>query len=427
MSDTGSFLRKFISNNFWVLILVNSANVFNYLFYFVLGRSLSPDTYGVFNSLNALIAFFAAPMVVIQLTIAKFCSQMERVDTGLFSKISTMGLGLVASVLVGIAFLFLPTIASFLKMEGHEIAIAIMLVVFGGTIMLSVPLGLLQGLRRFKAFGRLNVILSVTRFILVLILVWGIGFCVKGAATSVLLAIILTLFMGYYHLKDISVVPGTRLQDGLFKKMIRYSVPTMVSTGIIMGFFNLDIVMVRYYCEPFDSGMYAAASVLGHVAYVLPAVLVTVLFPEVAYSQNAGETSRRVFVLSFLMTAALSFLVVIVCLFFSEELLVLTYGAKYAGASQLLIYISIAMIGLVLTNVFVIFGMAQSDFKFLWSLIFGMILFLVQVSCWHEFPLDIARALIISSFTMLAGCFLWRSKQIYSSLVDIYRHHGLDH
>ena len=419
VAGDGGVLRKFISNNFLVLILINSGNVFNYLFYFVLGRTLSPSDYGVFNALNSLLVVLVAPMTVVQLVVARFSTQLTDRTLAAFAQKLTKWLLVFILAIMVIGILSVPQVAVFLNVP-HKWPIIVMVMVLGGTLGLSIPLGLLQGLRRFRLYGILNLCLSVLRLALTLALVWWIGLGLNGVVSSVFLAVLITLLIGYYFLKDVFLIRGGELPKALPRDLFKYSIPTLVSSTIVIGFLNLDIVLVRHYCTPEASGIYASAAVIGHIAYLLPSVLVTVMFPEVAHSQRQGENSRKVFFVSFLMTALLSGGVTLVCTICPELILTMTYGEKYRAAAQLLPIVSLAMTSLVLANVFVAYGMAQADFKFLWGLGGGMVMFFCLVFFRHESPEQIATALLFSSFALLITGVLWRSRQILAVIRSLF-------
>ena len=91
------------------------------------------------------------------------------------------------------------------------------------------------------------------------------------------------------------------------------------------------------------------------------------------------------------------------------------------GASILLPMISLAMTLLSLVNVLVTYGMAQGDFKYLWSLGSGLAAFIISILIWHDTPYQIACALMLSIFYMLCGCILWRSSQIVSGIKGLVK------
>ncbi len=68
---------KFIKNNISTLLLVNTASGINYLFQVAVARKLSVDDFGVFNSLNALVAILSAPFSIVTLICSRSTAQLS--------------------------------------------------------------------------------------------------------------------------------------------------------------------------------------------------------------------------------------------------------------------------------------------------------------------------------------------------------------
>ena len=73
---TSLSLKKFIWNNTIVFILLNSSGALNYIFQIILGRTLTPDQYGSFNSLLALSALITTPFTILHLVFSRFIAMM---------------------------------------------------------------------------------------------------------------------------------------------------------------------------------------------------------------------------------------------------------------------------------------------------------------------------------------------------------------
>ena len=76
-------MRRFLKNNFVVLVFVNIGNVLNYLFQLVLGRSLSLQEFGEFNSIISLAVITTTPIAVLPLVVSKFTVQLSEKSNGM--------------------------------------------------------------------------------------------------------------------------------------------------------------------------------------------------------------------------------------------------------------------------------------------------------------------------------------------------------
>ncbi|MCH8313426.1 MAG: hypothetical protein IID17_10620 [Nitrospinae bacterium] len=70
-------MRKFLRNNLLILVLLNSSNIFSYLFQLVAGRTLTTIDYGTFNAVNSLAVILSAPVAVLPLVFSRYTVKLE--------------------------------------------------------------------------------------------------------------------------------------------------------------------------------------------------------------------------------------------------------------------------------------------------------------------------------------------------------------
>ena len=68
-------MKRFLKQNIVILVLLNSGNLFNYLFQLVVGRCMSPADFGGFNALNSTMVIFSAPLAIVPLVMARFTAR----------------------------------------------------------------------------------------------------------------------------------------------------------------------------------------------------------------------------------------------------------------------------------------------------------------------------------------------------------------
>ena len=138
--------NKFLRNNILVLLLTNTGNVFSYLFQVFVGRNLTPEEYGAFNSLNSMGVLIATPLAVLPFVLSKFTVQftfegLEKVRE-LFH-ISLKWLSLMSVVVFGFGIAGLPLIRDYLNLE-TSVPVSIMLLQLSICLFMPVTLGILQ-------------------------------------------------------------------------------------------------------------------------------------------------------------------------------------------------------------------------------------------------------------------------------------------
>jgi O-antigen/teichoic acid export membrane protein len=405
-------VRNFLRNNFLLLILLNSANVFNYFFQLLVGRVLTPEDFGSFNSLSSIAIILAAPAAVLPLVYSRYAvslslKSLEHIKGLLVSGLRNMTL--LAGVLLLIGILAIPWIKTYLHLNA-TLPIVIMLVGLALSILCPVLLGVLQGLNRYWLFGLGSTSLSLGRFLFGLVLVLFLPLGVNGALLAGTLGVAITLIIGLWAVRDIMALKVESLTQATVRDMLRYSFPVFLTTAMVTILFNLDLVLVRHYCSPEEAGFYATAAIIGRIALFLPGTLVNVLFPEAAKNKDMGERNSNILWLNLALTLLLGGSVAFFFWFWPQEIIVFLFGEKYSEAAPLLRILSLGMAFLAIANSIFTYNLAHANYFYLWPLFFGVVVKVVLIILFHDSALVIAKivllAIVITILGTLIGLFL---------------------
>ncbi len=402
-------MRKFLRNNMLILVLLNSSNIFSYLFQLVAGRSLTTGDYGSFNALNSMAVILSAPVAVLPLVFSRYTVKLDARGLGQVKSLLVEGfrwMVFIAGALFLVGLAAIPWLQDFLHLE-TKIPIVIMLVQLTLSLLFPVLLGMIQGLHRFTAFGICGSSVSLVRFLSGLLFISALGWGVNGALLSGTIGTLIALGIGLWAVRDILKIPGETLPHDLFSEMRKYSFPVFLSTTMVMALGNLDIVLVKHYCSPEEAGLYSIAAILGRIALFLPGVLIVVLFPEAAKAQTAGNEDSRILWFSLGLTALLGGSFALACTLWPEQIIALLFGEKYQAGAGLLKVISLAMAMLAIANVIFTYCLARSEFKFLWPLAVGVAMMLLLIFNFHDSALTIATMVLYSIGLILAGTLAW--------------------
>jgi len=419
-------VKRFLKQNFVILILLNSGNLFNYLFQLVVGRSMSPADFGGFNALNSTMVIFAAPLAIVPLVMARFTARFVLTDMGLvralLSRAALYATGL-AAIAYGIGALCLPLLQSFLHIESAT-PILLMLGVMAGSFVLPVPWGMLQGLQRFTGYGIAGASNALFRLLGALLFVMFLTWGINGALLSSLTGIAVAIAVNCLFLRDVFPVKPSPLPKGLIKEVGTYSIGMLLSSVIVMVLGNLDLVLVRHYCDAEGAGLYATAAILGRIAFYLPSVLMSVLFTEAATAKEAGRNDLSSLWTSMGLTALLGGGFALFCLIASKFVVKLLFGASYTAAGPLLTVISSAMALLAVANILFVYFQARSEFGFVWFQVAGVGLFLGLVTVFHDTPMTVAWLLFSGISVMLVGSLVWLLVRVRSRKPEVMPHAG---
>jgi O-antigen/teichoic acid export membrane protein len=397
---------RFLQINFLVAIILNSANLFNYLSQIIVARLLPTVDYGAYNALNSFSAIVLAPLGVMPFIITRYTVRLNTLEQVkmLLWKFS-QGLFVIGFVLLITSLLSLSWLKTYLNINSNlPIIITIVTAVLG--LFLPVLSSTLQGLHRLIAYSWVMTGATIIRLIMILILVvW-----LSGKLNSALLTSLITtgtmLGVCLWLLRDVLQQPSALLPAGIFREMARYAIPVAIFSIFTSYVHNLDLVLVQHYL-PEDSGLYATATVLGKIAFFVPIVLAIVLFPEAARNQEEGAENPRFLWLTLWGTALLGGGVALLFNLFPEMIISLLFGKQYIESAPLLQIISIAMALLALSNVIFTYNLAHFRYGFLWFLAGGVGLLYSLIHFFHDTPLVIAQILLLSTSLIFIGSLGW--------------------
>ncbi len=407
-----SFLKQFLASNIIILVLVNSTNVFNYLFQMVLGRSLTLAEYGHFNSLNSLSVLLSTPTMILMMTFSRYTVQLEKEGIGEVKSLIVFGLKIalvIAGLILVVGLFCLPALQKFLQIEDRTsiVLMLVMLAVF--SLFTPITLGVLQGLRRYFHLGLSSALLSGARLgfgvLFVVVFGWGVNGALLGGIAGSAVAILVSFWFLRVYIFHKRVEPRPQLIQ--LGEMSRYSLPVFLTDAMILALGNLDLILVRHFNTPEESGLYATAAVLGRIAFYLPSVLFLVLFPEAAKAKRDGECSRKHLWLSLAITVALSGSVALLFWLFPTFFITILFGEAHTQAAPLLVTVSSAMAMLSIGYMLFMYHLARHEFGYLWGLSTSLATLLILVYFFHDTPQAIANNLLIASgVAMVSAIFI---------------------
>ncbi len=402
-----SSLKRFLQHNLIVLVLVNTGNVFNYLFQFVAGRALTPADYGTFNALNSFLVVLAVPLSFLPLVYSKLAVRLEPVGLGAIRELLARSLKVFSLVGIGIVLcglLFLPTVKWFFH---HNYNLPFLIIYFHVFISLIMPIywGSLQGLQRFTIYGIGVGTAAFSRFAFAVILVWWLDGGINAALLAGVIAVCFEFAIALYGLRDIFSVPRIQLPPGILQNMSGIALPLFFSNTFILVFTNSDLMLVEHFIPGDQAGYYATAAIIGRIALFVPNILAVVLFPAIAKSQIEGQDSNKVFWVSFGAAALIGGSIALVCTIAPELVITLMFSDKYIQAAAFLPLISLAMACLALSNIIFTYYLARSQYWFLFPLALGVAGFFVVTIFSHDTATAVAHNLLGSSLFILACAF----------------------
>jgi len=198
----------------------------------------------------------------------------------------------------------------------------------------------LQGMFRFKKFGLVGIISTLTKLISAVLLV-SIGFGAMGAFSGIIAGTIAGLMLAVIFSSDLKF---WKTQGWADKKIYSFALPMFFGTFFMTLLMNLDILGVKFLSEKVLSdtltGYYRSALILAELPVFAVGALMGAMFPYISkYSSSNNNYSNM----------TLKYVVLIICpvsiaLFaIPSSMIALVFPSSYAAAADALGLLALGM------------------------------------------------------------------------------------
>lgn len=340
-----------------LLLALGLLNASNYIFHVAVSRLLGPAEYGALASLLAVVIVLSVPLSVTQTVVAKRAAVLRA--SGRSEEIDALAVGTARAMagfgLAGLIVLVAvsPGLAWFLRTEAGPAALLGPFWLL--SLLLSVPMGVIQGRLQFTALGAVALLGVAVRLGAGIALVWA-GFGVMGAMLGTVLA----------QAASLGVATGViRLSRKAWKagraniSILRGEFgPALLTLGSFWLLAEIDIVLARRYLAGADAGFYASAGLLARALLFLPAAISLVALPRFAESRTGDEAHRRLR-LGLIAVGGLVLLAYPALVILRQPLVTLAFGMSFDSAADLLPLLAAGMGLMATTHLLAFFHIAE--------------------------------------------------------------------
>src|SRR3989338_2764016 len=388
-------------------------NVANFLYQAYMSRVLSTEEFGMLNALLSLGVIVSLPIQTLHTIVANATSHLKAKEA--HHHISKLFYKLLFKVsIVGTCGIIIFTLLSgylqnFLNISSiYPLLIVGLLILLG--FLLSVNLGILQGLQSFNYFGIFSGISGLLKLVFGALLVY-LGLGVEGAIGGIVLGSFI-VFLSSATILRLTLVkfksPNPIKEEEVYiSGSFSYSVPVLIALLCFTSLTNIDLILVRHFFPPEEAGDYAVAAVLGKAILFLPGAIVLAMFPMAAESHALKADSYHFLKKSLAFASLLSGTGVLAYILVPELLVTTLMGAKHASTAHLVRYYGIAMFPFVFINIFMFFNLATHRLRFLYALIVGSLAEILLIYAFLSSLQQVIYILIsISSTILVVNAFL---------------------
>lgn len=369
--------------------ILTAANILTgllgYAFQVLMGRLFTPTEFALFSAVLALCMFSGAPLGAFFMLVSRQVSKLRSRDNIaelphlLFGAHKFVFLGGVV-FLAGLS-LFQTSLMAYIHTDSGFLVWLIGFIVIGGALQQIIN-SFFQGLQKFELFGSVGFFAVLIKILLSGLLVY-IGFGVQGGVVGVALSPIITWLLGLVFLAKL-LPKRTEVATKSAEFTIYKVLPILIANVAFVSMTQLDIVLVNYFFDPEQAGLYAAASVLGKAVLYVPSGLVFALFPLVVENHSRNLSSISMLITTLLLTLALCGGASGFYFLFSNQIVQIFYGSAYEGAGGILKWYGLAMLPLSFVMVVEYFLIAQGKTLFAWLFFIIAPFQFFMILNWHE-------------------------------------------
>jgi O-antigen/teichoic acid export membrane protein len=357
---------RFLRHNAIFLFGAVAVGALNYVYYSIMGRILSPASFGevqVLFSLFAQIAIFLNVLSLLTVTIVANYSDPDRRNRMVLELEKLALLGSFAIVII--AMLAAPLLQSFFHFD-HTLPF----VLLAAAILAGTPLafrsGFLRGRKRFGLVTVVSVATSLGNIIFAAgLALGGMGSAgaLAGLAIGQLTGFALAAFLARRHglVGSFSFKKLRAIDFKLVAPELRYALLVLIGSLAITGLYSLDVIVVKHYFDAHTAGLYAGIATVARIIFFATASVLQVMLPSVKLQRSMGSNSRLLGK-SLLLLIGIGGLPLLTFTLFPEQVIQLLMGTAYLPYAHLLPWLGLAIFIIAILNLLVMYHIALRRF-----------------------------------------------------------------
>jgi len=369
-----------MSGSLVMVVGANIANFIAYLYHLIFGRLLGPSLYSELAVVVSIIGLIYSILWFFNLVIVKYTSSDNSKNSKVIYTLITKHYNKRVIIFSAIVTLILLVLASSLGISESVLVWCgfATFFIFGFIVHIS----LLQGGLKFYRFAFLSVVNLFSRLVFGLILYYS-GFSVAGISFGIALSYLFTWIIGK-ALSNIKVLEKEIDLSVIKKELIRYALPVFVMTLSMYAFISLDLVLVKYYFDPYWSGIYSSLSALGKIVYYGALPVTLVMFPLVAKKAAKKKSTRGLLCLSIFLTTLIGTMTLLVYWLLPSLAVNTLFGDQFLDAADYLVSFGVFSLIYTLNYLFVNYYLAIGKVKAAYLVPLGLVMQVVGIILFHQ-------------------------------------------
>jgi len=378
----------FLRQSGWVALATTIGGAASYAVH-IFAKDMPKADYGVFTTLLQLINLLAIPAIGLQAVFAQ--KSAETATSKSQVKLMEERCAIVIVVIIlWIAANIISVIYGENLVQNYNLGSSGILFVtlITGMLALMLPLdyGVLQGRQLFQWLGSTLLSLGIVRLLSILALFhWHEKSALNGmvavCAGFVFAAGLASFTNGLPSIKTKNIFRCFKTTD--WRDLLRRFIPLSLGGGAVIFMMSVDMVIVQRHFDKEQTGLYAAAGMIGRALIFLVGPLVAVMFPKIVRSQ-AEQKPTDILKFTLLLTAGLCVVAGALGILLPRLPLQIIYDKSYLPISPLVPWFIWSMVPLALATVLVNNLLARKMFTVVYGLVSVGAVY--AAALWHGSP-----------------------------------------
>ncbi len=318
----------FLKNTISVFLMQVLALVLAFCADAVLSRTLGPLGRGQYSVISAAVLFvwlisnIGINNASVYFTAIEYSSKARIISGSLYFQFITACVG---SLILYLVFPFIKT--TVIKADFPQVNLILVLVPL--TALLNGIQSILLGLGEIQKYNISRILTSSLQLLFFLLLWVSLQMNIGAAVIVFTVSLVIASLLGIFWLWRLGGFPRFTFSVDLVSKFFTYGLKSW--GGMVFQFLNyrMDVFIVNFFVGPTEVGYYVVAVGLAETIWYIPNSIATVLFPQIASSNNASHT----FTPKVVRSTSLITVIAILCLaIVNYPVIMVVYGNQFIPA-----------------------------------------------------------------------------------------------
>lgn len=329
-----NFKKDFIKGSAATTVGTIIAMVFQFLSIVIITRYITKEEFGIYVLIIVISTFLdTVSGLALEQSLVKFISSADDQER----KSTFIPILIIRMILLGIAVFLvvlfhIPLMALFdFNATGF---LNIIIILFILSSLRGLFFNLLQGLNLFKKYVLVQIITSLVRIVLLLVIKLINEFTLENVLLTEILAVTFTVILQLILIPHKEVFNWNMNRKNI-EKIIRFSVPLYLSGITYFIQTQMNIFIISAYLTPVSIANYDVAGKIPQASAKGFQSFIIVFYPNLSRLLSKGERDAALNLISkslFTFSIAIN-LLLMVSFLFSKEIIQLLFSAKYLDAS----------------------------------------------------------------------------------------------